>query len=88
MPRGLGLATAPTSAAFFPHCEQRIRSASSVSVTFQPNRRARASGSTEAKRRKRSSHAPGTGEAVVEFLDVSEDPHPQSPVGVTPAHMC
>jgi hypothetical protein len=28
MPRGLGLATATTSAAFFPHCEQRIRCAS------------------------------------------------------------
>jgi len=28
-PRGLGLATAMTSAAFFPHLEQRIRSASS-----------------------------------------------------------
>ena len=25
MPRGLGLATATTSAAFFPHLEQRIR---------------------------------------------------------------
>jgi hypothetical protein len=39
-PRGLGLATATTSAAFFPHCEQRRRSASSLSVIDQPTRRA------------------------------------------------
>ena len=45
MLRGLGLATATTSAVFSPHCEQRIRCASSVSVTDQPTRRARASGS-------------------------------------------
>jgi hypothetical protein len=32
MPRGLGLATATTSAAFFPHFEQRIRCASSLRV--------------------------------------------------------
>jgi hypothetical protein len=31
--RGLGLATATASAAFFPHLEQRIRSAISFSVT-------------------------------------------------------
>jgi hypothetical protein len=43
-PRGLGLATATTSAAFFPHLEQRMRGASSVSVIFQPIRRARAWG--------------------------------------------
>ena len=47
----LGLATATTSAAFLPHFEQRIRSASSFSVTDQPTRRARASGSI-------SRHAP------------------------------
>jgi hypothetical protein len=29
-PRGLGFATATTSAAFFPHCEQRSRGASGV----------------------------------------------------------
>jgi len=51
MPRGRGLATATTSAAFFPHREQRIRSASSLSVIDQPSRRARASGSI-------SRHAP------------------------------
>src|SRR4029077_16421749 len=45
IPRGLSLATAMTSAAFFPHLEQRIRSASSLSVIFHPTRRARASGS-------------------------------------------
>ena len=39
-PRGLGFATATTSAAFFPHLEQRIRSASCFSVIFQPTRRA------------------------------------------------
>ena len=39
MPRGLGLATATTSAAFFPHLE-RIRGPSSFSVTFQPTMRA------------------------------------------------
>jgi hypothetical protein len=43
--RGLGLATATTSAAFLPQQEHRIRSASSFSVTFQPTRRATASGS-------------------------------------------
>jgi hypothetical protein len=31
--RGLGLATATTSATFFPHCEQRIRGARLVVVT-------------------------------------------------------
>jgi len=44
-PRGLGLATATTLTAFFPHLEQRIGNASSFSVTFQPTRRASASGS-------------------------------------------
>jgi len=43
-PLGLGLAIATTSAAFLPHLEQRIRSASSLSVIFQPTRRARACG--------------------------------------------
>jgi hypothetical protein len=43
-PRGLGLATATTSAAFFPHLEQRIPGASSFGVTFQPTRHARACG--------------------------------------------
>jgi hypothetical protein len=33
-PRGLGVVTATTSAAFFPDHEQRIRNASSLSVTF------------------------------------------------------
>jgi hypothetical protein len=44
-PRGLGFAIATTSAAFLPHLEQRIGWASSFRVTFQPTRRARASGS-------------------------------------------
>jgi hypothetical protein len=43
--RGLGLATATTSAAFLPHFEHRIRSASCLRVTDQPTRRASASGS-------------------------------------------
>ena len=43
-PRGLGLATATTSATFLPHCEQRIRAASAASVTFLPTRLASASG--------------------------------------------
>ena len=43
MLRDLGFATATTSAAFFPHCEQRSRGASASSVAFQPTRRARAS---------------------------------------------
>jgi hypothetical protein len=51
IPRGLGRATATTSATFLPHCEQRIRGASSLSVTFQPTRRTSASGSI-------SRHAP------------------------------
>jgi hypothetical protein len=42
-PRGFGLATATTSAAFPPHCEDRIRGASSWKVSDQPTRRARAS---------------------------------------------
>jgi hypothetical protein len=37
-PRGLGLATDTTSAAFFPHLEQRIRSVRSFSITFQLTR--------------------------------------------------
>jgi len=39
-PRGLGRATATTSAAFLPHLEHRIRSASSLSVILYPTRRA------------------------------------------------
>jgi hypothetical protein len=45
MPRGLGLATATTSAASLPQREQRIREASAASVIDQPTRRASASGS-------------------------------------------
>lgn len=45
MPLGPGLATATTSAAFFPHCEQRRRVAKASSVMDQPTRRASASGS-------------------------------------------
>jgi hypothetical protein len=44
-PRGLGRATATTSATFFPHCEQRIRVESAASVTDLPASRASASGS-------------------------------------------
>jgi hypothetical protein len=58
MPRGLGFATATTSAAFFPHCEQRSRGASVFSVVDQPTRRAGASGSMDARHRARSSRAP------------------------------
>jgi hypothetical protein len=45
MPRGLGLVTATTCAAFFRQFEQRSRSARALSVIDQPTRRARASGS-------------------------------------------
>jgi len=45
MPRGLGFATATTSAAFFPHREQRSRGARALSVIDQPTRRAKTSGS-------------------------------------------
>jgi hypothetical protein len=45
IPRGLGLATATTSATFFPHCEHRIRLASVTKVTDLPAIRASASGS-------------------------------------------
>jgi hypothetical protein len=38
--RGLRLATATTSAAFLPHLEHRIRSASALSVIFYPTTRA------------------------------------------------
>jgi hypothetical protein len=44
-PRGLGRATATTSATFLPHCEQRIRVASCASVTDLPASLASASGS-------------------------------------------
>ena len=44
-PRGLGRATAITSATFLPHCEQRIRVASAASVMDLPAIRASASGS-------------------------------------------
>jgi hypothetical protein len=43
MLHGRGFATATTSAAFFPHCEQRNRGANSMSVVAQATRRARAS---------------------------------------------
>ena len=45
MTRGLGLAAATTSAAFFPLLEQRSRGPKSSSVVDQPTKRARASGS-------------------------------------------
>jgi hypothetical protein len=45
----LGLATAITSGAFLPDLEQRIRGASSVSVTFQPTT-VETQGSTESER--------------------------------------
>jgi len=44
-PRGLGLATATTSAAFFPHFEQRSRGSRALSGIDQPTKRARAWGS-------------------------------------------
>jgi hypothetical protein len=43
IPRGLGLATATTSAAFFRHCEQRSRGARALSVVAQPTKRAQLS---------------------------------------------
>jgi hypothetical protein len=44
-PRSLGLATATTSATFFPHCEHRIRCARAANVAERPAIRASASGS-------------------------------------------
>jgi hypothetical protein len=44
-PRGLGLATATTSATFLPHCEHCIRVASAAKVTDLPGIRTSASGS-------------------------------------------
>jgi hypothetical protein len=44
-PRGLGLATAITSATFFPQLEHRIRVESAASVAALPAIRASASGS-------------------------------------------
>lgn len=64
MPRGLGRATATTSAAFFPHSEQRIRCASASSIVDQPTRCARAHAHQEPP------------EAVIQLLDVSEHSHP------------
>jgi hypothetical protein len=69
-PRGLDFATATPSAAFFPHLEQRIRGASSVSVTFQPTRRERL-GLNLAARGALAQHAhQEITEAVVQPLDV------------------
>jgi hypothetical protein len=65
----LGLATATTSAAFFPHCEQRNRGARSSSIIDQPIRRARASTALADH-----SHQE-LAEAIVQSLDVSEHAH-------------
>jgi hypothetical protein len=56
-PRGLGRATATTSATFFPQFEQRIRVESTASVADLPAIRASASGSMCRR------HSAGTGDA-------------------------
>jgi hypothetical protein len=69
-------ATATTSAAFFPHLEQRIRGASSVSVTFQPTRRASAWGGISRPGAAFAHHAhQKIAEAIVKPLDVSKHAH-------------
>src|SRR5215831_24212 len=73
---GLGLAIATTSAACLPHLERRIWSASSLSVTFQPTRRASASGSilrqAPHSQITRTRNWPKT---VIEPLDVRQHAH-------------
>jgi hypothetical protein len=65
MPRGLGFATAATSASFRPHCEQRSRGASASSVIDHPTRRARASGSISRTAPQALLRAPGnSGQAL------------------------
>jgi hypothetical protein len=71
-PRGLGRATATTSATFFPHCEHRIRVASCASVADLPAIRASASGSIW--RDVPQGHVTRTGKlpkAIVELLEAS-----------------
>jgi len=76
MPRGLGLATATTSAAFFPHREQRRPCASSLSATDQPTSRARASGSISRQVPHLADHAhQELTKAIVQLLDVRERAH-------------
>jgi hypothetical protein len=75
-PRGLGRATATTSATFLPHCEQRIRVASVASATFLPTSRASASGSMclDAPHGAGDPHDEVT-KGIVEFLDVRQHAH-------------
>jgi len=77
MPRGLGLATATTSAAFLPHCEQRMRSASSLSVIFQPTRRKCLRLNLTARAALADHPHEEVAEAIVELLDVREHAHPR-----------
>ncbi len=71
MARGLGLATATTSAAVLPHLEQRVRSAISLRVTvcqrFRLDLTARAAVTDDAHQE--------LAEAIGQFPDVREHSH-------------
>jgi len=74
-PRGLGLATATTSATFLPHCEHRIRAARAASVAERPAILASASGSM-CRAAPHAGHAHDeVAEGVVELRDVRQHPH-------------
>ena len=70
----LGLATATTSATFFPQFEQRIRAESAASVTDLPAIRASASGSMCGDAPQGDAHQE-VAEAFVESLDVGQHAH-------------
>jgi hypothetical protein len=76
MSRGLGLATATTSAAFFPHREQRNLGASALSVVDRPQQARQDFWCDVTRGAARAAHAhQELPEAVVELLDVSEHTH-------------
>ena len=75
LPRGLGLAIATTSPAFFPHLEQCIRCANSFGVTFKPTRRAGAWSCISASATLAHDPHQEVAEAIIEPLDVTPHAH-------------
>ena len=74
--RDLGFATAVTCAVFLPHREHRIRSASSLSVVFQPRQSCKCVWLNLTARAALTHHThEEVAEAVIEPLDVSEHAH-------------
>jgi hypothetical protein len=88
-PRGLGLATATTSAPFFPHLEHRIRSASSLRVidTADQARQCLRLDVTRGAAHAAHAHQEFT-KAIVELLDVSEHAHPRMVRRAGPVRPC